>query len=357
MERKKSSENSREEILYFLQMFFFIVLFGYLNYLIIRPFLTPLIWAAVFSILFYPVYIFVLKYVKRASASSLLVVLVILLTIVGPVAYITFLFVNEILSLADAIARGELNFQTVADNPIVSYGLNKMETLLNMTRAEVFSRISAGFSRLGKEAAVRVTSGIGNLLGIVFDFVMMAIAIFFFLKDGPKVFRAFLKNVIYPEGAKQRVVKQVKDIVVSTVYGGVVVAMLQGSLAGFAFYVVGASSPVLWGFTTFIACFIPALGAFVVWFPAALYFFVKGAVSKGVLMTVMGIFISTTDNFLRPLIVGKRAQMSFFPLLISVLGGVHLFGLLGVVLGPVLFAVFLSVLKAFREGDGREAET
>jgi predicted PurR-regulated permease PerM len=119
-------------------------------------------------------------------------------------------------------------------------------------------------------------------------------------------------------------------------------------MGGVAFFILGISSPVLWGFAMAIASFLPLVGPFIIWIPASLYLYFQGAVGKAIALAVMGGGISSIDNFLRPLIIGRRTRMPFLFIFFSVLGGIKLFGLIGIVMGPMVLALFVSILEIFR---------
>jgi predicted PurR-regulated permease PerM len=138
-------------------------------------------------------------------------------------------------------------------------------------------------------------------------------------------------------------------MIVSTVYGGAIVAIIQGILGGLAYYLLGISSPVMWGVAMCIMSFVPLVGTFVIWGTASAYFFLTGSMLKGAGLFMYGVLvISMVDNILRPLIIGSRTKMPTILILFSVLGGIKLFGMIGFVAGPLIMAVFLSVLDIFR---------
>jgi predicted PurR-regulated permease PerM len=138
-------------------------------------------------------------------------------------------------------------------------------------------------------------------------------------------------------------------LIISTIYGGVIVAMVQGSLGGVAFAIVGITSPILWGAMMALASFLPVVGPFIIWGPAALFLLVEGAIFRGILLAVMGALgISLVDNLLRPLIIGNRTKMPFLAIFFSVLGGIKLFGIIGFIMGPMVLVLFLSVIEIFR---------
>jgi len=157
----------------------------------------------------------------------------------------------------------------------------------------------------------------------------------------------------FKDHQKERLTSQIKDIVVSTVYGGVLVAIIQGIFGGIAFFLLGIGSPVLWGVAMSITSFLPILGTFIIWGPTSAYLVVQGNYMKGAGLFLFGILvISMVDNLLKPLIIGSRTKMPTIVILFSVLGGIKLFGILGLVMGPLITAIFISVFDIFRSVEG-----
>ncbi len=177
----------------------------------------------------------------------------------------------------------------------------------------------------------------------------MAFTLFFLLKDGPKFLEKMRDYMPFPEHEKKQLTKQVKDVVVSTIYGGVVVALTQGLIGVIAFAIVGIRAPVLWAMAMSITSFIPIVGCALVWVPATLYLFAEGLTTQALILAAIGIFaISTVDNVLRPIIIRGRVSMPLVLVFFSVFGGIQVFGLLGLVLGPLVVAVFVSVVGIIR---------
>jgi predicted PurR-regulated permease PerM len=138
-------------------------------------------------------------------------------------------------------------------------------------------------------------------------------------------------------------------MIASTVYGGVIVAIIQGCLGGVAFYVIGINSPVLWGIAMSVMSFVPLLGTLSIWGPAAIYLLSQGDYMHGVGLILFGVFvISMVDNILKPLIIGSRTKMPTIVIFFSVLGGIKAFGIIGLIMGPLIMAVFISVFEIFR---------
>jgi predicted PurR-regulated permease PerM len=335
---------------YFITLTFLVLALGYLSFQILRPFLSPIAWAIVLSLVFYPVYAFLLKYIKWRTVTSFITLGIILIIILGPFSYLSFLLVKELKHISDYVEGGRLEtLQKALEHPGIKALVDRITSLFNITEAEMDKAIIDGISNLGKDLIGRITKGMGDVVTVALNFIFMAFAMFFLLKDGTEFLKRIRDYMPFSEEQKDRLTTQIRDIIISTVYGGVVVAIIQGIIAGVAFYILGISSPVVWGLATSIASFIPLIGAFAVWGPATVYLFLQGAVLKGIALSIVGIFgISLIDNVLKPIIIGGRTKMPILAIFFSVLGGIKLFGLIGLVMGPLVLAIFVSVVEIFR---------
>lgn len=335
---------------YFITLTFLVLILGYLSYQILKPFLSPIAWGIVLSLVFYPVYAFLLRYIKWRTVASFITLGIILIIILGPFSYLSFLLVKELKVISEYVEGGQLEtLQRALDHPTVVALADRISSLFNITEAEMDKAIVDGISKFGKDLVDRITKGMGDVVIVVLNFIFMAFAIFFLLKDGTEFLKRIRDYMPFSEEQKDRLTMQIRDIIISTVYGGVVVAIVQGIIAGFAFYILGIPSPVVWGLATSIASFIPLIGAFAVWGPATVYLFLQGAVLKGVALAIVGVFgISLIDNVLKPIIIGGRTKMPILAIFFSVLGGIKLFGLIGLVMGPLVLAIFVSVVEIFR---------
>lgn len=342
---------------YFITLILLVAVLGYLTYQILSPFLSPIAWSVVFSIVFYPLYVLLLKYVRLKSVSSLITLGFILLVIIGPFSYVFYMLINEVKSISEHIETGKIDtiIQNALKHPSIKSIVDSILAALNISEAEMNKTIAANISGLGKEFIGWISIGVGNVLAVLFNFIIMTFTTFFILKDGP-VFLGNIRDYLpFSEEHKDRLATQTRDIIVSTIYGGVAVAVIQGIIGGTAFFFLGLSSPVLLGIAISVASFIPLLGAFAVWGPLTLYLFLTGAVLKGVILAIIGTFgISLIDNVLKPIIIGSRTKMPVLAIFFSVLGGIKLFGLIGLIMGPLVLALFISVVKIFRNIEAGE---
>lgn len=324
--------------------------FGYLAYRVVAPFLPALVWALAFSIIFYPLYTLLVRHVRWRSLASFIVLCVIIALIAGPVSYLAVLLGRELLSLTASLESGGItSFGDVARHPFFREAVETVADLLSVSEEQVTRTITDNLSTAGRELAFRVTGLAESLISTSFNLFLMAVAVFFFLRDGATLFGKVRDSLPFPEERKETVAQRVRDILFSTMYGGGVIAVVQGLLGGIAFFGLGLPSPVLWGFVMAVASFLPAVGTLVVWGPVTLYLIFTGEIVKGIILVAVGVFgISMVDEFLRPYVIGNRARMPFPVLFFSIIGGVQQFGVLGLIVGPTILVIFASLLEVLR---------
>ena len=335
---------------------FLVILLGYLTYQILQPFIHAIAWAVVFAIVFYPVYVFLVRFIRVKSLSSIATLLIVILVIIGPVTYFSFVLVDEIGNLVRNINKDTFDsIINVFAHSRITQLIGKIQSYLGMEGISNTDTLMENMRSLGKSVAHSLSTGIGNLAGMLIDFIFMLLALFFFLKDGPGILSRIRDYLPFSEENKNRLISKVRDMIISTVYGGVVIAVLQGVLGGVAFYFLGVQSPVLWGCAMTIMSFLPLLGTFSIWGPAAGYLFVEGNHIRGIILIVYGVFvISMVDNILRPIIISGRTKMPALVVFFSVLGGIRLFGPIGFIMGPLVLALFISVFEIFKNIEGGE---
>ncbi|OPY76143.1 MAG: putative inner membrane protein [Syntrophorhabdus sp. PtaU1.Bin153] len=343
---------------YTLTLLFLLVVLGYLSYQIFRAFLSPIAWAIVLSIVFYPVFSFLLRWVKWKPLASLITLLIIIVLLLGPFSYFSYLLSQEIRSLIDASTSGQFDpVGSVLHHPKIRAIMDRVLLLLNVSRAELEKTLMENLSHFGKNLLGGLTGGIGNVAAVITDFIFMILSTFFFLEGGSEFVEGINRYIPFSKKQKDRLLKQTRDIIVSTIYGGVTVAIVQATFGGVAFSILGVPSPVIWGLAMFVASFIPLVGTFVVWGPAAIYLFFKGALLNSIILVIIGVVaISSVDNILRPLIIRGKMRMPTLAIFFSILGGIKVFGFIGFIMGPLVLALFISVVQMLRyiEEDNTE---
>jgi predicted PurR-regulated permease PerM len=337
---------------YFIVMLAITAGLGFLTFQILRPFIASIMWGIVLSIVFYPVYNYLARYLKWKSLTSFIVLVLIIAIIIGPFSYFSYLLINELQDISRHINTGQMELlHDVMSYPTVHYLLDWISTIFHLpyTEGDIEKTLADNALLMGKDLIGRIPSGLGSVVTVFINFIFMALAIFFMLKDGAAFLHKSRDYMPFSEQQKERLVSQIRDIVISTIYGGVLVAVLEGITGGIVYSALGLKSPVLWGAATAISSFIPMVGSFAVWGFIALYLFVQVSVMKGVILVLTGIFgISLIDYALRPVLIGSRTRMPVIVIFFSVLGGIKFFGLLGLIMGPLVVALFVSVMDIFR---------
>ncbi|MFQ6009003.1 MAG: AI-2E family transporter, partial [Candidatus Zixiibacteriota bacterium] len=339
----------REHLLIVL-FFLFAAAFVYLFYRIIIPFFVPICWAAVLVILFSPLYEKLRAKVKSKGLASLLMCLFIIILIIGPITYLFGALVKE---AADAVVKvnamyknGELDRILAFNLPWIDAIKAKLSQYYDLTKINLDQVIKDSIDNVANVILSQTSSLIANATRAIFYFVLMIFTMYYFFKDGEKIIRQMKR--LMPISAEQVEITfgHLRDVIQATMYGGVVVAMIQGLLGGTLFAIVGIPSAVFWGAIMAFLSIIPFLGAFIIYVPAGIILVIGGSYIKGIIVIAVGtIIISQIDNVLRPLLISGRTAMHPLMLFFAILGGIALLGLLGIVVGPLIAAVFMTLLK------------
>lgn len=207
------------------------------------------------------------------------------------------------------------------------------------------------------EIVSRSTGVIGGLIGFVLQTMFVLFAMFYLLRDGDRALPQIKQLLPLSQQDTDEIFDRTRDIIYASMVGVVVIAAIQGVLGGLAFWVAGLPSPVLWGAVMFLLSMIPAIGAGLVWGPAAIYLAATGKWGAAIGLALWGfLVISMIDNLLRPKIVGKRVKLNELVIFFAVLGGLQVFGVIGLVIGPVAIAVTLMLVEIFRRISGKSEE-
>jgi predicted PurR-regulated permease PerM len=327
-------------------------IFLYLFYRIIIPFFVPITWAAVFVIIFFPLYEWVCKKVKSRGLASLLLCLFIVILIIGPITYLFAALVNE---AADAVAKvngmyksGQLDKILAIDLPWIDAVKQKLNQYYDLSKVNLDELIKDSIDRVAGIIFNQTSWLIANATKTIFYFILMVFTMYYFFKDGKAIIGKIKKLMPISPEQVELTFCHLRDVIQATMYGGVVVALIQGLLGGILFAVVGIPSAVFWGAIMAFLSLIPFLGAFIVYVPAGIILLLGGSYIKGIVVIAVGtLVISQSDNVIRPYLISGRTSMHPLMLFFAIMGGIYLFGLLGIVVGPLIAAVFVTLLRIF----------
>ncbi len=327
----------------------------YLFFLLWKPFFSPIAWAAIFAILLYPAHDRLHQRVPNKSLSATIMTILVLLIIIVPLSALGILLIAEIISTYDLIQQwfnsGKYD-QVLAffRGPFIDNVREQLGTYVDLENIDLYTIISQAMQRLSSFAVEQLTNIVQNFSRFLFSFVLMVFTLFFFFKDGEGMVQ-FLKEVIPLEPKRENeIFQQFAEVVVATVVGDLAVALLQGILGGIAFWILGLPSPVFWGALMAILSIFPVVGAPLVYMPASIILFAQNEIFKAIALLVWGLLVvSQIDNFLRPILISGRTKLHTLLLFFSILGGIYVFGFLGIIIGPVIAALFFTMLRIFRD--------
>jgi predicted PurR-regulated permease PerM len=326
---------------------------------ILLPFFGTLLWGVTIALLFAPLHRRLLARLPRwRTLAALLTLGVVLLIAVLPFALLTAALTSEATQIYQRLQSGELDpagyFRGVFDalpgwitNLLDRFGLVDFDTL----QRRLNSALAQGSQFIAGQA---YTFGQGTFEFIASLGITLYLA-FFGLRDGGAMVAELARASPLSPAHTQALFDKFNTVIGATVKGNLLVAVIQGTLGGLAFWALGVGGALLWAVLMAFLSLLPAVGAGLVWAPVAAYFFVTGALWQGVVLVAFGVLvIGLVDNLLRPVLVGKTTLLPDFVVMITTLGGMAVFGLNGFVIGPVIAALFFALWQLFI-GDRKQA--
>jgi predicted PurR-regulated permease PerM len=324
-----------------------VALLAYLAYRIFEPFFSPLLWAAILSVLTYPVY----ERVSRRwgpNRGALATTAGVTLLLIVPMIFVLSAFVKQAVVAVHSVQLGvELGHYAWVNH--FWEGLQKR--FPQMIPAD----LGEAAHNYAEQAATYVAGRVGGILRntatILLDTTFTILAMFYFYRDGVSIVQRIRDGLPFEEKERIRVVKDTDSLIFATVLSTLAAAGVHGVIGTLAFALTGIKAPVFWGVLMAFFSFIPLIGTALIWVPLSLSLMLGGHLVAGILLAVTcSVVLGLIDNFVRPLMISGRAEMSMLLILIGVLGGIEAFGLLGVVLGPVIIAIASTLLSVYVPG-------
>lgn len=321
---------------------------------ILLPLYGAVFWGTILAIIFQPVqHYFELRLTGRRGWAAAITLLIIVVLVILPVSLLAGALVKEGADIYQRLNTGSLDFGRYLEqvvNALPAFAREALERLGLTDLAGVQERISK-FAMSGSQFLATKAFSIGqNTFQFLLGFVVMLYLVFFLLRDGREVAAAVRAGIPLGVGYKHHLLAKFTTVVKATVKGNILVAVVQGTLGGLIFWVLGLQGALLWGVLMAVLSLLPAVGAAVIWGPVAIYFLATGAIWQAAVLTAFGaLVIGLADNILRPILVGKDTKLPDYVVLISTLGGLGLFGINGFVIGPLIAALFLAAWSLYIE--------
>lgn len=317
---------------------------------LIQDLLHPIFWAAVLATLFYPTYQWLHDALKgRSALAAVGTIGVIILSVIVPLLLMSLAVASEASGLYQRLTSNESDLMASLQSieqmlPVASDLLDRFGLSLEELRQQ-FSDAAVGISQY---LASRVVALGQNALRVVGLFFLMLYLLFFFLCDGRQLLDTISGLIPLGDVRERRLFAKFAEVSRATIKGTIVIGLVQGVLGGLIFWALGIGGAALWGVVMTVLSFLPAVGAALVWAPASVILMATGQFVKGLLLLILGILIiGLADNVLRPILVGRETQLPDYLVLLTTLGGLTLFGLSGVVIGPIIGALFLTTWQMF----------
>ena len=330
----------------------------YLCWLMVQPFINVVLWAAVLTVVFYPTHRRIQARVGSPSGAAALSTLLVIVLIVLPATFITVAVVRELAGAADNLQAGVQKLSSASTIPWVAWILERTGGYVEINPEAAKTFIAERLQSWGGALAASTLLLVGGAVGAIVQMVLVVFTMFYMFRDGNAIRHAAYRILPLERIQMHDIAVRTQEVIGATIYGVLVISAIQGILGAIIFSLLGLPSPLLWGVVMFFLSMIPMAGSFLVWVPAAIYLGLTGEYIKAGMLVAWGaIVIGSIDNFLSPRLVGRRARLHELLIFFSVLGGLQVFGVLGLVLGPVVVAVTLALIEMVRQAHRPPYET
>ena len=316
----------------------------YLCYIVALPFLASLIWALALAVLVFPVYRRIKDYVKNVNLAAGLTTFLVAAVIVAPLVLATRQIGREVWrnveNMRSEIEKGEWRAQ-IEQNQFGARVVRFIEEEINLreTSEQIVNNIPGYVSDL-----------LSGSIWILFQLMVTFFALFFFFRDHESLLRGVRRLIPLSSGETDAIFKRVNDTLYAAVFGEILIALIQGALGGLMFWILGLPAPFLWGFAIGLFGFLPLIGAWMIWTPAAVYLMMQGEWVKGIVLIAWGILaLSVFTTVLYPVLVGDRLRLHTLVVFIAIIGGIMAFGMVGIILGPLVFALTISLVNIWKK--------
>ncbi len=340
--------------------FFFAALLLFILYstlLILSPFIHPIFWAATIAFGFYPFFERILSVCKnRRDIAAFLATLVIFLVFVPLIVLILTNLLREVLSayvwVLNWVKVGgvEKLVEQIKSHPWVQRVESSELFQIEFIRENLKS-VFVGFAEIiGRVSFKQALFATKSFFAAIINFFLMTFLVFFFFKDGDKIYRFIYRITPLKEHIKKIIFSQISDTFSAVFRGQIVTAVAQAGIAGAIYWALGLPLPLFFAGVTFLAALVPVFGAAMVWVPFVVYLAIIGQHRSAIILLCLGVFvISLVDNVLKPILIGEKTKLPYILLFLGILGGLQVYGISGIFLAPAVLSLFFILIKIYQE--------
>lgn len=326
---------SKKPVMYFFIFLFLFII--YLSFKIVQPFFNAILGSIILAYIFYPLQVKLQTKVKNKRIATTIIICLIILIVITPLFFIFYSLLSEYKGLF-----------TTFNSSQTDLFLEKLKTLFNNDNLESYVTI------LFKEGINFLIGNLSRFLislpGLLLEIFVMIFSLFYFLTDGPALLAEFKEVFPLKSSYKEKLFVEFGNITKAIVYGTLLIALIQGILGTIGLLIFKVPNPFIFGLVMMIFAMIPFLGPTFVWLPLSLYLFFIGKIGNAIGLFFYGLLIvSTVDNILKPKIISMKSKIHPLLVLLGLLGGLQIFGLVGLVIGPLVLSYLFIFLKFYTE--------
>jgi len=336
------------------------VLFALALYWMLAPFWGALAWGICLAFLLTPLHGWLTRKLKgRAGLSAGIITALVPAVLAGPLVSLGVAFANQVADLVTRLQQQSLRFDSgllaqLEHYPFIGGLAEWLRQNLTATTEQLDGWLVSGAQMLLKSLAATGGNFVLSALSSVIHFFIMLFLLFFLLRDGRQMLGRVARLVPMNIQRRTELLKLIGDTTRAVVYGEIMTALAQGALVGIGFAIAGLPSAVVFGVLTAVLALLPVGGAAFVWAPAVVYLAATAQWGWAIFMLIWGLGVSVSDNLMRPLLISIRAPVSTLAVFVGVIGGISAFGMIGVIIGPVLLTVIAALLRFLDEALSRQ---
>ncbi len=317
---------------------------------IVRPFIYPIFWAAVFAALFYPLYKKLNLKLKTPNLSATLTLIIAFFAIAIPLLIFGTILITQSVDIYNKVSTNQDQITSFLTQAAETIKNNPFTARFNFDESFWTEKFSEGVKFITSYIFTNITKITQNSIIFFTMVLIMLYTLYFFLRDGEKILKALMHLCPLGDKYEKILFQKFTTTALGTLKGVAIVGGLQAGLGALAFFIAGLQGALIWGLVMFVLTLLPAFSCSLVWFPAGMLLLLSGKVWQGIFMLSFGFFvISTIDNLLRPIVVGKESQIHPLLILFSMLGGIVVFGPSGFIIGPIIASLLLAFWEMYDE--------
>ena len=325
----------------------------YFVFRILEPFLSALAWAAILATVFHPLFSVLSRRLRRPRLASAVSCVLLTLVIVLPAMFLLFMLAEQSVAAyrlleARVSPGGAGYFEAIRKASSYQWFLAKAKGL-GMPEPDL-GALAAKAIRLVSEFLVsRSASVVSGITHFVVNFLVMILVLYYLLLKGPELLHELRQLSLLRTEYEEKIIEKFRAIAVATFGGSLATALIHGAAGGLIFLCFGLPSPLLWGTVMAFLSLLPVAGSALVWAPLVVYYILTGSVGKGIiLLVIFVVVVGTVDNLVKPIFIRRGAQIDTLWIFLSVLGGIGVFGFLGLFLGPFLVTLCLVLIEIYK---------